>query len=66
MNIEYGIGVNVQTGETRNFEMHLDELRDITFDVEFDHCTGDCECQVETDGTCPEGWPSRMSALGFV
>ena len=29
-------------------------------------CSGPCRCDVEPDGVCPNGWPSRLRALGMV
>ena len=29
-------------------------------------CSGPCRCRVELDGTCPNGHPSRMLALGLI
>ena len=31
-----------------------------------DRCSGPCQCRVEPDGHCPNGWPSRMLACGII
>jgi hypothetical protein len=61
-----GIAVNVKTHETRDVRMTEDEVRDITYEVEHAVCSGNCECIVEPDGICPDGWPSRLLAVGMI
>jgi len=29
-------------------------------------CTGPCECWVEHDGTCPNGYPSQFKSMGLI
>ena len=62
-----GIAYNAITNQQRIVEMSEDEVRDITFDIEFDSCSGPCKCHpLESDGTCSKGWPSKMQAVGLI
>ena len=48
---------NVHTGEQVSYSVSSDDL------VDGNHCTGPCECSIEPDGVCPEGWPGTEDAL---
>lgn len=40
-------------------------LRKATYDGT-DKCVGPCKCRIEPDGTCPNGWESRLMTQGFI
>ena len=46
---------NTLSGETHNVVTDLDELYAVLSDG-YCRCCGPCECQVEPDGVCPNGW----------
>lgn len=52
-------------GERAEIKVDWDEVREAMFDGACT-CTGECECTVEPDGTCPNGWPSALLALGLI
>lgn len=54
-------GTNKLTGQRREIKVTLRSLERATFDG-LDKCIGPCKCTVETDGTCPKGWPARVEA----
>jgi len=56
---------NRETGERRKLEVSEDTIREAVFDSVCP-CTGECECDVEPDGVCPNGWPSILIAAGLI
>jgi len=48
---------NVQTNETRLYTVSPDDL------INGHHCTGPCECHMEPDAVCENGWPGTCDAL---
>jgi len=56
---------NTETGERRDVTIHITDLIQASDDG-IDRCTGPCECRVEPDGICPNGWPSRMLVAGVI
>lgn len=50
---------NRQTGEKTIVEMPEDEAKDVLCDG-VSICCGPCEHDIEPDGICPDGWPSRQ------
>jgi len=56
---------NRKTGETRKVNIEIEHLEDVIMDSELDECTGPCECTLESDGVCEEGWPSKSMAAGI-
>ena len=61
-----GLATNDQTAETRAVRLSEDIARRVTYEQEHATCSGPCCCTVEPDGTCPEGWPSKLRAVGLV
>lgn len=49
------------TGEYPSFELLMEWM-----DEGVCECTGECGCNVELDGWCPEGYPSWFLYLGLV
>ena len=58
--------INTRTGDQRQVIITLRHLHRVATEVEHDKCTGPCKCQVEPDGTCPKGWPSRSIVAGVI
>jgi len=56
---------NVKTGEKRELSVPMDELERTVYDS-VDLCSGPCECTVEPDGECEDGWQSRLLTLGLI
>ena len=48
---------NVHTGETTIYVVTAADL------IDGEHCTGPCECPIEFDGVCEEGWPGTDDAV---
>lgn len=59
------VAINNITQEIRKGEVSLRALEKAS-DTGIDKCTGSCKCDVEPDGTCPQGWPSRCMAAGVI
>lgn len=60
-----GQAMNKRTLKTRWVKVGLEALQQAMYDG-VDECSGPCECRIETDGTCENGWPSRMRAVGVI
>lgn len=52
-------------GGERVVEIHEAEIHDAMFDSVV-WCTGECECSIEPDGVCHNGWPSILLAMGVI
>jgi len=52
-------------GEEQRIKVTWEELHEVMFDGAC-FCAGECECTVEPDGKCPNGWPSRALAVGVI
>ncbi len=52
-------------GEWQRVKVTWDEIQESMFDGE-SYCTGECECTVEPDGVCSNGWPSALLVLGLI
>ena len=48
---------NVKTNETRLYTVSWDDL------IDGNHCVGPCECHMEPDAVCENGWPGTCDAL---
>jgi len=48
-----------------NYTPSMDELES-WFNDSGCPCTGPCECWVEHDGTCPNGYPSQFKSMGLI
>jgi len=60
-----GTARNYKTGETATVRLTDDEAAYAVYDS-VTRCSGECECPIEGDGTCPEGWPSVLIAIGVM
>jgi hypothetical protein len=56
--------IHPRTGETNTVKVTDSMLRDMMFGDDC-ICSGPCECTVEPDGTCPNGWQSILMQLGM-
>jgi hypothetical protein len=52
-------------GEKVEIKVDWEEVGEAMFDGAC-VCTGECECTVEPDGKCRNGWPSALLALGLI
>lgn len=57
---------NLQTGQTREFKVPSIKTLEKASSEGVDRCVGSCRCRIEPDGQCPNGWPSRMIAVGVI
>lgn len=56
--------IHPKSGEVHSMTITMNMVRDMVMDTTECTCSGPCECTVEPDGTCPNGWPSVLVALG--
>lgn len=56
--------IHPKTGETNTINVTESMLRDMIFDGDC-ICSGPCECTIEPDGTCSNGWPSILMQMGM-
>ncbi len=65
---EYSVTVNLGDGSKTTVSGFVDErhVRNVIFDIEHDECIGPCQCTLEADGTCPNGYPSKLRAAGMI
>jgi hypothetical protein len=61
---DYKVRVSCRDGE-RDVVITLREIDDAIFDSDV-RCCGECECSIEPDGVCHNGWPSILLALGVI
>ncbi len=59
------IAINENDGAENEIDILQEDLEEAVYDG-VDECSGPCACSVETDGICPEGWPSRCITAGIV
>lgn len=60
-----GLARNTVTGETRKIIVTEQEAAEGILDAEPVLCSGPCECPIEPDGECCNGWPSRLLVAGL-
>ena len=54
---------NSRTGETRQIAPPTLNALERWWDDAISPCQGPCECDVEPDGVCPQGWHARAELL---
>lgn len=54
--------INRVTKETREVVVTMEQLQEYAFESIMP-CCGPCECSLEPDGVCENGWPSRGDLL---
>lgn len=57
---------NIATGETRYIKVPSIDTLERAMSDGIDRCVGPCRCTIEPDGECPNGWPSRLRAMGMI
>lgn len=64
----YNVNVTLTDGTKTMVSGFVDEehVRNVTFDIQQDECIGPCECELNPDGECPNGYPAKLRAIGFV
>lgn len=62
--VHWKVRVECRDGE-RVVEITEAEVHDAMFDSTV-RCCGECECSVEPDGVCHNGWPSILLAMGVI
>lgn len=58
--------IHPKSGETHSKIVTMEEVQAMVFDQDECVCSGPCECWVEPDGTCPNGWPSVLRSMGIT
>jgi len=56
---------NAKLDEEHTIELSLNELRRLSLDS-ISMCSGPCECSVEPDAWCQEGWWSIPCVAGLI
>ena len=61
-------GHNGMTDETSGISVMFKDLQDqaLGMGMELARCSGPCECEVEPDGWCPQGWYSIPLVAGVI
>lgn len=60
-----GLAVNIITHRRRKVRLTESGAVHATL-VGLCTCAGPCACSITPEEYCPEGWPSKLSALGVV
>lgn len=63
--VVWRVWVDNGRGQTEVIEIDEVEVHDSMFDS-IVRCTGPCECSIEPDGVCHNGWPSILMVLGVI